>query len=173
MRWVAPPSVAGRLHDHRVGADAVDARAERHEELREVLDVRLGGGIAQRWSSPAATTAAISAFSVAVTLGSSRKTSAPFRAVACSSRRSVPLTFGAQLLERQDMGVDAPAADHVAAGRRQHHLAAAGEQRPGQQDRGADARAKHGIEVGGPDVLGVDLERIPFAPGRRMRRPTE
>ena len=66
------------------------------------------------------------------------------------------------------MRVEAPPADDVAAGRRQRHLAAAGEQRPGQQDRGADPRAEFGIEIGGADVLGVDRERVarlPFGRG--------
>jgi hypothetical protein len=67
---------------------------------------------------------------------------------------------GAQLLEGEEMRVEATAADDVAAGRRQRHLAAAGEQRPGQQDRGADPRAEFGIEIGGADFLGVDRQRI-------------
>ena len=71
---------------------------------------------------------------------------------------------GAQLLEGEEMRVQTPPADDVAAGRRQRHLAAAGEQRPGQQDRGADPRAELGIEIGGADFLGVDCQRIACFP---------
>src|SRR4051794_24125268 len=35
------------MNGDRVGADALDLRAERVQEMREVLDVRLGGGITQ------------------------------------------------------------------------------------------------------------------------------
>jgi len=52
---------------------------------------------------------------------------------------------GAQLLEGEEMRVEAAAADDIAAGRRQRHLAAAGQQRAGEQDRGADPRAELGI----------------------------
>ncbi len=36
---------------HRVGADALDAGAERDEEVGEILHVRLGGGVAQHGRS--------------------------------------------------------------------------------------------------------------------------
>ena len=108
---------------------------------------------------PCAATAATSAFSVAVTLGSSRKTSAPLRPEARSSILSV-----AELLEGEEMGVEPAAADDVAPGRRQRHFAAAGEQGAGQQDRGADANAEIRIEIGGADLLGVDREPVAAAP---------
>src|SRR5206468_48158 len=73
----------------------------------------------------------------------------------------------AQLLEGEEMRVEATAADDVAAGRRQRHLAAAGEQRPGQQDRGADTGTEFGIEVGRADFLGVDIKRVARSPFRR------
>ena len=77
----------------------------------------------------------------------------------------------AQLLEGEKMRVEAAAADDIAAGRRQRHLAAAGEQRPGQQDRGADPRAEFGIEISGADVLGVNRERVALLPfGRSADR---
>src|SRR6476469_4412721 len=95
---------------------------------------------------PWAATAATSAFSVAVTLGSSRNTSAPLSLVARNSSRCVAGT----------------AADDIAAGGRQRHLAATGQQRPGQQDRGADPRTEFGIEIGGADFLGVDRQLVAF-----------
>ena len=78
---------------------------------------------------------------------------------------------GAQLLEGEEMRVETTAADDIAAGRRQRHLAATGQQRPGQQDRGTDPRAEFGIEIGGADFLGVDSKRIACFPfGRSADR---
>jgi hypothetical protein len=59
-----------------VGANAIYSGAQRDEEVRQVLHVRLARRV-RRMVFPFAATAATSAFSVAVTLGSSRKTSAP------------------------------------------------------------------------------------------------
>ena len=75
--------------------------------------------------------------------------------------------LGAQLFEREHMRVQTAAADDVAAGRRQHHFAAAGEQGAREQDRGADADAELGVEIGGADALGVDMKRIAGGPFRR------
>ena len=71
---------------------------------------------------------------------------------------------GAELLEGQKMRIEPSPADDIAAGRRQRHLAAAGEQRPCQQDRGAYPRAQFGIEVGGANAFGVDGQRVAAAP---------
>jgi len=70
------------------------------------------------------------------------------------------------------MGVETPPADDVAAGGRQHHLAAAGKQRSRQQDRGAYPRAQHRIEIGCANALGVDVKRVALPPfGGRADRP--
>ena len=50
------------------------------------------------------------------------------------------------------VGVDAAAADHVAAGDRDRHLAVAGDERAGEQQRTADALAQLGVEVGRVDA---------------------
>ena len=79
MRCVAPPSVPAALDRQLVRANAVDLRAQRDEKMTEILDVRLARGVPEdrraRWPRPRPS----AAFSVAVTLGSSRKTSAPRR----------------------------------------------------------------------------------------------
>ena len=79
---------------------------------------------------------------------------------------------GAELLEGQEMRVEPAPADDVAAGRRQHHLAAARQQRPRQQDRGADPRAELRIEIGGANAFGVDGERV-AASRHSAEAPTE
>ena len=58
-------------------ADALDLRAQRDEEAAEILDMRLAGGVLETNVSPCASTAAMIAFSVPVTLASSRKRRAP------------------------------------------------------------------------------------------------
>ena len=116
---------------------------------------------------PGARTAAMTAFSVPVTLGSSRNTSVPLRpaGAAISIERSTP-TSAPSALEGQHVRVDAAAADDVAAGRRHRDLAAAREQRAGQQDRGADAAAERAVERRLRDELGADLEVV-------LRRPLD
>jgi hypothetical protein len=69
-----------------------------------------------------------------------------------------------ELLEGEEMGVEPSAADHVAAGRRQRHLAAAGKQGTGQQDRGPDPRAQIRIEIGGANLFGMDRKPVAAAP---------
>jgi len=72
------------------------------------------------------------------------------------------------------MRIETPPADDVAARRRQHHLAAARQQRSRQQDRGADPRAQHRIEVGGANVFGVYKKRIALPPfDRGADRPDQ
>ncbi len=90
--------------------------------------------------SPGASAAAISAFSVAITDGSSiRKSQAlrPFGAVKLDVAAVVDL--GTERLERVEVRVEAAATDHVAARRRHQRAAVAREQRAGEQEGGADA----------------------------------
>ena len=119
---------------------------------------------------PFAATAAVSAFSVAVTLGSSRKTSAPRSCLARRMKASLELEGRAELLEREEVRVDAAAADDVAARRRQLDLAAAREQRRGEEDRRADLPAELRIELRGPNDLRVDVERVARRPLGVRRR---
>jgi hypothetical protein len=82
----------------------------------------------------------MTAFSVAVTLGSSRKMSAPFRPLVVQAVAPVGFHGGAEPGQGEEVRVHAPAADDVAAGRRQHHVADPGEHGPGEQDGCPDAR---------------------------------
>ena len=70
-----PPSALHAVDVHDVRADALDRGAHLVEHAREVLDVRLGGGVADDASCPGVSAAAISAFSVPITDGSSMKKS--------------------------------------------------------------------------------------------------
>ena len=96
---------------------------------------------------PSASAAAMSAFSVAVTDASSRWNSVPWRPLGARKRyvRSA-VDLGAQAGEREQVRVDAPAADDVAARRRHVGAAEAREQRPGEQDGRADALRERLVE---------------------------
>ena len=96
---------------------------------------------------PGAVTAAIRAFSVAVTEASSRKMSAPLEAGVAQPVVAVDQALGAERAERQQVGVHPAPADEVAAGERQLHLAAARQQRARQQERCPQAAAEVGVEV--------------------------
>src|SRR3954468_9328069 len=151
------------VHDDGVGADALDLGAERDQEMREVLHVRLGGGVAQICGAVGGDGCDQRVFGG----GDAGLVEEYVRAPQFGGAEFQPVRRrdgGAQLLEGEEMRVEATAADDVAAGRRQRHLAAASEQRPGQEERGADPRAEFGIEIGGADFLGVNIKRIARAP---------
>ena len=99
--------------------------------------------------SPGVSAAAISAFSVAITDGSSMKTSAarrpPTGASMTMSRSCRKLAPSAA--KRVEVRIEAPAADHVAAGRRHHRAAEAREQRAGEQERGADRLGAAAVDL--------------------------
>jgi len=66
------------------------------------------------------------------------------------------LDLDAQLDKRLHVRVEAAAADHVTARRRDLDRARARQQRPGEQEGGADAPAEIGIEIGLDDLAGVN-----------------
>ena len=61
---LAAAQALGAGDGEHVGADALDVGAHLHEHAREVLDVRLAGGVADDASCPGVSAAASSAFSV-------------------------------------------------------------------------------------------------------------
>ena len=160
MRYRAAVQPVDRRRSISVLVPMPSIRAPRvHQEPGQVLHVGLAGGVQHAPCCPGARTAAIIAFSVAVTLASSRKISAPRRPAAQPVLR-VDHAVGAQAAEGQQVRVDAPPPDDVAAGERQLHLAAAREQRPGQQQRRPQAAAEVGVELGGAHAVGAQGERV-------------
>ena len=123
--------------------------------------------------SPGVSTAAMTAFSVAITLASSRKMCSPRRPPRRASRTSrATSTSRAHPREGVDVRVEPAAPDHVAAGRRDAHPAEAREQRAGEQERRAHPAAELRVELGLGDLGGVDadLVRRPSRPRRRRCR---
>ena len=114
------------MHDHGVGAYAFDAGAERDQEMGEILHVRLGGDVAQmrgavrRHRGHQCVFRGRHAGLVEEDVGALEAAAAEFQPVGGDHR-------GAELFEREKVGVEPPPADHVAARRRQHHLAATGQ----------------------------------------------
>ncbi len=150
-------------HHHGVGADTLDGCSERDQEMREILHMRLGGDVAQIGRAVRGDRG----HQCVLGRGDARLVEEDVGAPQFRGTELQPvgrLHRGPELFEGQEMRVEAPPADDVAARWRQHHLAAAGEQRPRQQDRGADARAENRIEIGGADVLGVNGEPVAPAP---------
>ncbi|MPM97185.1 hypothetical protein SDC9_144358 [bioreactor metagenome] len=75
-----------------------------------------------------------------------------------------PRHFGSELVEPVEVAVEPAAADHVAARRIEFRLAAAGQQRSGEEDAGPVARTKFlrdrsRLHVGAPEAERVVLER--------------
>ena len=87
---------------------------------------------------PGVSAAAISAFSVAMTEGSSMNTS-PARSPARELDVASHLDLGPHRPEGVQVRIQAPTADHVAARRRHLGVPEAGQQRLGEQERRADA----------------------------------
>ena len=147
--WVQPPSSPLPLTTQHVGADAADVGAHLHEHAREVLDVRLAGGVADDRRARASARRPCSAFSVAMTDGSSMKTSPARRppSGACEHDVAPVLDARAERAEGVEVRVEAAAADDVAARRRHHRAAEARQQRAGEQERGADALGELAVDL--------------------------
>jgi hypothetical protein len=125
-----------------VGPDPFDVGAEGDEEMGKLLDVRLGIRIVV----PSAPTAAIKAFSVPVTLGSSRKTSTPMSLSALNSN-SWSMATDAPSCSNARTCIHPSSSDDISARRRQLNSPRTGEQRPRQKDRCTDLRTELRVKV--------------------------
>ena len=144
VRAAAERGHADDLEDVR--ADAVDLRAQRDEEAAEVLDVRLAGGVAD------------DRLALGEHGGHHRVLGRHHRSlveehplaaqpVGAQVVAAVQLDLDAELGERVEVRVEAAAADHVSAGRRDGRAAEPREQRPGEKERRTDLTAELGIEL--------------------------
>ena len=74
-------------------------------------------------------------------------------------------TVGAERAEGVEVRVQPAAADHVAAGRRHQRRAEAGQQRAGDQERGADALGERRRSTSvAAHVVGLQRDRVVVAP---------
>ena len=111
---------------------------------------------------PGVSAAAMSAFSVPITDGSSMKKSHAVQPAVGARRPDVApvLDRGAQGAEGVEVRIEPAAADHVAARRRQQRLPEAGQQRAGDEERGADALGELGIDIRLGHGGGVEHDRV-------------
>jgi len=112
-------------------------------------------------------------FSVAITLASSRKISAPARPGRAHLEAIVDLDLGPELGERMDVRVEPAAADHVAARRRHARPPEPCEQRAREEERGANAAGELWVDLGARDLGRVDANLVlarPLGPRRRALR---
>ena len=149
---------------HDVRADPLDRGAHPGQHAREVLHVRLGGGVADRGRARRQRG------------GHQRVLGAHHgrlvheevaRAQAAVGREqadvAVELDVGAERAERVEVRVQPAPADHVAAGRRQQRGAEAGEQRAADEHRGADPLGEVGVDVGAADRVGLEVDAVAVA----------
>ncbi len=152
-----------------VRADALDLRADRHEEAAEILDVRLAGRVAE------------DRLSLGEHGGHDRVLrSHDRRLVEVHARPSQPV--GRELVdavdrdvraergERVDVRVQPPPADDVATGRRNRDATEAREERSCQEERGADLARELGVEIG-LRPMPLASTRTSFGPVHSMSAP--
>ena len=172
MRCVADPNDFPPWIDDGVRPDSLDRRAHRHEEVREVLDVRFAGGVAQDRRSFGGNGGHQRV------LGAGHRRFVEEHVGSAEARRAELIAIrervlGAELLEGEEVSVHAPPTDDVSAGRGQDDLSASREHRPGQQDGRANLRAKGWIQLAGAKVLRLDLERVVAGPVCRCANRTD
>ena len=160
----------GTADTQDVGTDTGDFGPHRVEHPAEVLHVRLAGGVLD------------DRFAACGGRGHDRVLRGGYRGfiqedlaadqtVGAQTQHTVVLYPRAQPLQRQNMGVESTPADHVAARRREHDLAAARQERPGKQDRSAnfggqlltDLRRVERRGLQSPGVGAVGSNRTPEA----------
>ena len=118
----------------------------------------------------------MTAFSVPITLASSRKIVLADELVGAKLEPAADRDLGAELLERVDVRVERAAADEVAAGRREQDVAVAREQRAGEQERAADAVGELLVDLGLRDAGGLDANLVlaePFDVGAEIGEQRE
>src|SRR5438128_2519106 len=159
----------------RVCAHALDARAQVREEARQILNVRLAGGVPQRGRAAGDDRRHQGVFG-GRDAGFVEENIGPGEALRLELVGGAAGGLRAEPPEGGEMRADAPPADHVAARRREAHPAEAREHRAGQQDRRADARAQGRIELARLGARGIHLHGVRTEPAHfraEMRQQRE
>ncbi len=150
--------------DHiHVGPDPFDGRAERHQESGKILDVGLARRVPERGATPGGdgrhqrVLGPGDARLVEEDVPASERLGLELVSIADGDRR-------AQLFQGEEVGIDAAAADDVAAGRRQRNFAEAREQWPGEQNGGSNPRAELGIERLETGAASIEPHRVGTGP---------
>ena len=171
--WSQPRSSLDAVDGHHVRADPVDLGAHLDEHAREVLHVRLGGGVAD--DGVAGRQRGGHQRVLGRHHGRLVHQEVARREAARRGQQDVAavLDARAERLERVEVRIEPAAADHVAAGRRHQRAAVAREQRAGEQERGADALGQLAVDVGRRHPIGADRDDRSRRSSRRARRARE
>ncbi len=150
----------------------VYACAHPDQETAKVLDVRLGGRVSHDRRAPCEGGGHDHVLSAGDTgfieedVGAAK--------LASQNELIAQLDLGTQLLQRVEVGVEAPPTDHIASRRRQSQLVGAGEHRTRQQDGGPDARSKFRGQGDRAHVTGLQLQNsASLPPGFNAQRPEQ
>jgi hypothetical protein len=157
--------LATTLDVQQVRADALDLRAHRAQQLAQLLHVRLTRGVDDRGAAVRERGGHQRVLGTGDRGLVEEQLGAPQTARCPELVRAVDLDHRAETRQREEVRVDAPAADHVAARRRHLGPAEAAEQRAGQQDRRADLLGQPLVEGAGRDVGGADTDLVRPGPG--------
>ena len=163
IRCAPPRSRSTPAIPQHVRADARDLGAERDEEVAEVLDVRLAGGVHDRRLARRER----GRHHGVLGRHHRRLVEEDLRAAKPVGAHLVALAdrdLGAEALERVEVRVEPAPADHVAAGRRHGRAAEPREQRAGEQERGADPVGEHLVGLVSRDLGGVHAHLVRAGP---------
>ena len=179
--WSGPMSCAAAAElllpgdRQHVRADAADVGAHLHEHAREVLDVRLAGRVADHRLAGGQR----GGHQDVLRRHDGRLVHEDLGGAQAADGRvddDVALVpeARAERGEAVEVRVEAPAADHVAPGRRHRRAAEAREQRPGQQERGADRLGAAAVDLRvRVDVGGAQADLVIAQPLHRDAEPFE
>jgi hypothetical protein len=173
-RVLGPGELVAPVHRHHVGTDAVDLGAHRAEQPSEVLHVGLAGSVGDR-RRPGRQRRSHQGVLGAHHRGLVHEDRAGAEAVGGSAELdpAVAVDAGAEILEGVEVGVEAPAADEIPARRRHPRLAEAGEQRAGEQERGADLLREILVDRDIGDRGGAEADAVIGHPGDLHPEPLE
>ena len=162
---IAAPERADALDPEHVRFDPLNPRAERAEEAAQVLDVRFAGRVSDH-GHPGREGGDHDRV-----LGRhhARLVEEDVFAVQSTAAHLVTpadLDLGSQLGEGVNVRIEPPSSDHVSARRRSADGAEAREQRPREQERGADAPAEALVGAPPRDVGGMDVHLVRTGPVR-------
>ena len=165
MLGAAEPVAA--VNGHHVRADAVDRRPHLGQQAREVLDMGLGGRVGDRRRTGRQRG------------GHQRVLGAHHRGLVHEDRAgaqaavgrgqldpTVTLDAGAEVDEGVEVSVESAAADEIASRRGHPGLAEACQQRPGEQERGADAVREIAVDLDLGHGTGAEPEAVVGDPHR-------
>src|SRR5688572_10989436 len=147
------------VNRERIRPDPLDVGAERGEKMRQVLHVGLARRVAKHGGAGGGDSRGQRILGRG-DAGLIEKDVGALELLRAQMERVADIVRRTELLEGEEVGIDAAPADDVATRRRQGDLAASREQRSGEEDRRAYLRRERAIDRRGANGVRVELERI-------------